>query len=746
VAAFVKATPSDRAPGPDGFTGAFFKAAWEVIGPDVVRVFNAFWDLDHRSFNHLNEAAMVLIHKTDAPASLRDYRPISLIHSVGKLIAKGLAIRLAPFMTSIVKPNQSAFIRGRQIHENFRTVQLTCKWLHGRRHPAMLLKVDLSKAFDTVAWPFLLETLAHIGFPLRWRDWLSTLLGTSSTRVLVNGRPGRRIHHARGLRQGDPLSPLLFVIVMDVLNALILEADRRAALHPLPGNVITHRASVYADDLVIFLSPEVDDFVCMRQILDLFAGASGLSCNVDKCTITPIHCTAGQIQDVLEVFPCAVQEFPARYLGAPLSVSRLRRGQEQLIVDTISARIPTWKAGLLNAAGRTTLTQTTLSAIPVHVSICCSLSAWAIGEIDKRRRAFLWAGTQSVAGGKCKVSWPVVCSPKDLGGLGLPDLRTLGYALRLRWEWKRRTDPSVAWALIPHKPEPLVHSMFQASVSIQIGDGASARFWTDSWLHTGPLCQFAPNLFQAIGQQRRGRSVRDALTDRQWTRDITGALTVAVILEFLQVWDLVDALNLSPHEADRFIWKWTADGSYSASSAYRAFFMGRMEMEGAMLAWKAMIPPKMKFFFWLALHGRLWTAERRRRHGLQAEAACALCSQHDETIDHLLIACVFPREIWSRLLLRAGLLHLAPTEGSALQEWWISSRKQIPIRFRRAFDSVVIVVSWNVWKERNSRTFDGRNRTTAQVCDAILDEIRDCVAAGFNGLDVFAADGDGAFG
>ena len=193
--------------------------------------------------------------------------------------------------------------------------------------------------------------------------------------------------------------------------------------------------------------------------------------------------------------------------------------------------------------------------------------------------------------------------------------------------------------------ESLVHSMFQASVSIQIGDGTSARFWTNSWLQTGPLCNFAPNLFQAIGQRSRCRSVRDALTDRQWTRDITGALTVNVLLEFLQVWDLVDALHLSPHDADRFVWKWTANGSYSASSAYRAFFLGRVGMGGVMFAWKAMVPSKMKFFFWLALHGRLWTAERRRRHGLQTEAACALCSQHDETVDHLLIACVFSRDV-----------------------------------------------------------------------------------------------------
>lgn len=129
---------------------------------------------------------------------------------------------------------------------------------------------------------------------------------------------------------------------------------------------------------------------------------------------------------MLQVFPCRVQGFPTRYLGAPLSITRLCRANEQALVDSVAARIPTWKAGLLTNAGRATLTQTTLSAIPVHISICCTLSPWAIREIDKRRRVFLWAGTDSVAGGKCRVVWPAVCSPRDLGGLGLPDLRILG--------------------------------------------------------------------------------------------------------------------------------------------------------------------------------------------------------------------------------------------------------------------------------------------------------------------------------
>jgi hypothetical protein len=171
----------------------------------------------------------------------------------------------------------------------------------------------------------------------------------------------------------------------------------RVVFSPLPAK-IKNRTSIYADDLLIFLSPNVQDFINIRRILDLFAGASGLITNVDKC------------------------------LGAPLSLSRINRGEEQHLVDAIAARIPTWKAGLLTNAGRATLTQTTLSAILVHVSICCCLSAWAIDEIDRQRRAFLSTGSDTVMGGRCKVAWPILCAPKDHGGLGIPDLRILGYA------------------------------------------------------------------------------------------------------------------------------------------------------------------------------------------------------------------------------------------------------------------------------------------------------------------------------
>jgi hypothetical protein len=139
---------------------------------------------------------MVLLHKTQALMGLKDYRPISLIHSIGKLFSKGLAMRLAPRMHELIKPNQSTFIHGRRIHENFMTVQLSCRWLHACRCPSVLLKIDLTKAFDSVAWPFLFEVLEHVGFPTRWRDWVSTMLYTASTKVLVNGR-AERLHPTR---------------------------------------------------------------------------------------------------------------------------------------------------------------------------------------------------------------------------------------------------------------------------------------------------------------------------------------------------------------------------------------------------------------------------------------------------------------------------------------------------------------------------------------------------------------------
>jgi hypothetical protein len=118
-------------------------------------------------------------------------------------------------------------VKGRFIQDNFRCVQAMSKMLHARKKLAVLMKIDLARAFDYVAWPFLLEVLQHLGCLDVWFNWVTVILSTASTRVLLNGNLGARICHTRGLRQGDPLSLMLFLLVMEILNTLVGRADER---------------------------------------------------------------------------------------------------------------------------------------------------------------------------------------------------------------------------------------------------------------------------------------------------------------------------------------------------------------------------------------------------------------------------------------------------------------------------------------------------------------------------------------
>jgi hypothetical protein len=164
--------------------------------------------------------------------------------------------------------------------------------------------VDIAKAFDTVSWLFLFELLAFMSFSHRWINWMTVILSTASTCILLNNQSGQQICHARGLRQGDQLSPLLFVIVMEALNGLFRFTDSSGLLSPLWSRAIKHRVSLYVDDLVVFVAPVHQDIHLVHAILEAFAGASGLHTSIHKCQITLVCCRADQIELVQSVFPC----------------------------------------------------------------------------------------------------------------------------------------------------------------------------------------------------------------------------------------------------------------------------------------------------------------------------------------------------------------------------------------------------------------------------------------------------------
>lgn len=170
----------------------------------------------------------------------------------------------------------------------------------------------------------------------------------------------------------------------------------------------------------------------------------------------------------------------------------------------------------------------------------------------------------------------MVCKPTCLGGLGILDLWFFGFTLRLRWEWLHRTQPERCWTLLPSRTEKNVAAMCAISLSVVLGDGRSARMWTDSWAPVGPLRLYAPDLFAAVSRSGRQRTVQDALQNNCWVRDVVGALTTHVY-----VWRLTREVALDPLLSDRFVWKWSPDGTYSASSTYHAFLAGSTSLLGA---------------------------------------------------------------------------------------------------------------------------------------------------------------------
>jgi hypothetical protein len=226
-------------------------------------------------------------------------------------------------MNEIMSHSQSAFIKTRTIHDNFMYVRNTARLLHRRKVPALLIKLDIAKAFDTVRWDYLLDLMQRLGFPQRWRALMTTLLSTATSRVLLNGIPGKDILHGRGLRQGDPLSPLLFDIAIDPLQRLLEKATEAGLISAMPGGLQGPRVSLYADDAAIFLAPSAHDVAGLASILQHFGEVTGLVTNVAKSSIAPIQCAGINLEEVLANFPATTTPFPIKYLGLPISLGRL---------------------------------------------------------------------------------------------------------------------------------------------------------------------------------------------------------------------------------------------------------------------------------------------------------------------------------------------------------------------------------------------------------------------------------------
>jgi len=275
---------------------------------------------------------------------------------------------------------------------------------HQTKTPACLIKLDITKAFDSVSWEYLIELLGVRGFPTKWLNWLAIILRSSSSAYLLNGCPGDSIKHHRGLRQGDPLSPYLFILAIDVLNAIFDLATEHGFLSKLKGRQAQLRISMYADDAVIFSNPKQEDITCIMDIMKALGEATGLQINMQKSSVALIRCTNIDMDDVLQDFLGQRTNFPLQYLGLSLTLGRLKMVHLQYIQDRAKRRVVGWQGWLLNIAGRRELVRSILSSLPVYLLTAVKAHKNFIKEFDRIRRRFLWAGDKELSGGNCKVA------------------------------------------------------------------------------------------------------------------------------------------------------------------------------------------------------------------------------------------------------------------------------------------------------------------------------------------------------
>ncbi|XP_042956310.1 uncharacterized protein LOC122292152 [Carya illinoinensis] len=711
-------------PGPDGFPAIFYQSHWETIGKEVtsfaLNVVN-----DGGSLEGVNETFITLIPKTKDPKRVPDFRPISLCNVIYKIVAKMLSNRLKIVLPDIISPNQSAFVPGRSITDNILVAYETLHTMSTRmkgKSGYMALKLDMSKAYDRVEWSFLYSVMSRLGFHQNWISLVEKSISSVSFSILINGEPQASFKPSRGLRQGDPLSPYLFILCAEALSCMLHKAESVGSISSVPIGKGPQKVGhlFFADDSMIFCKANSLEWSRLMGILEMYERGSGQKLNKEKSSIFFSKNTPLENQRTLLLIAGLKPKFSLEnYLGLPAMIGRAKTVAFHGLIDRTWAKITNWKTKSLSSAGKEILIKSVLQAIPTYTMGIFLLPQSIVKRLDQLVRKFWWGFNED----QSKIQWVKWCklsNSKDQGGMGFRNFSSFNLALLAKQGWNILTKPTslsaqvlkqkyfpssnLLNAKLGYRPSLAWRSMVEGlkllkeGVVWRIGNGCSVNVWKDRWL---------PKQISLAATNRISGAA-----DITWVSDLiepgSRSWKYQTLTKYFsqQEIDLIRAIPISlGNREDRIIWGGTKNGLFSVKSAYHLHKeISSLKESGTskdhafcenwQSIWKLKVPNVVRNFLWKASSEALPIMDNLHRRKVSEHFLCPICQLERETSGHALWGCGVAKDVWGQASIKIMKMSL---QCDQFRDIWAHLTEKLP----KAELEMAGLIARLIWNRRN---------------------------------------------
>lgn len=407
----------------------------------------AYWE-DGRLTTKTTAGVIKLIPKNQNTEDLTNWRPLTMLTLTEKVVAKIIANRIWKFVGKLVDSQQTGFLAGRDILDNLLSFKLAQELALTRKQSHIFLKLDFAKAYDRVDHGFLSEVMRTMKFDGHLIMLVKGLVENTHSKVHFNGLFTSEILLNRGVRQGCPLSPLLFALTTQPLMCLVKRALDQGDLQGMKledGTRVCHQ--LFADDTGLFLAASREEFDCARRVIQHYKRISGALLNIHKSKIIPLYLATGTAGDWMVSTGCqvAVEGEIIEYLGCPIAHKVKPSHEASFIAKKLRSRLCHWTFKSLTLAGRVILLKHVLRAIPTFHFMVLSLSGVGFEELEQICRNFLWGTAATGKTKKALIRWSAITMEKDRGGLGILTFKDQAMTLKMRHVTKLVTAQAVDW-------------------------------------------------------------------------------------------------------------------------------------------------------------------------------------------------------------------------------------------------------------------------------------------------------------